>query len=148
MLQLQGHLTRPSSCLSNSSYFILIVWHCILRIYQIKVLYHRVYPFLPILDLQYGAVYRKIDQICIQYDRVYRVFEIFSFYCLGPAIKACGGGIKSQYFAFSVKQFPFYSYGGAIRPAGAVLKPSILLFKPSIFHFTLMAARLVLRGQH
>ena len=34
-------------------------------------------------------------------------------------------------FAFEAKQFPFYAYGGAIRPAGAGFMPSILLLQPN-----------------
>ena len=42
---------------------------------------------------------------------------------------ACGGGFYAQDFAFSAKQFPFYAYGSAIRPAGAACKAGILFFK-------------------
>ena len=56
---------------------------------------------------------------------------------MGPQL-GLRGGIKAQYFAFIAKQFPFYGYRGAIWPVGAALKPSILLFLPSIFHFTAM----------
>ena len=49
-------------------------------------------------------------------------------------------------FAFAPKQFPFYAYEGAIRPAGAAFMPSILLLHPSNIHFMLIRAHLGLRS--
>ena len=72
--------------------------------------------------------------------------QAFSILRLWGRNKAYGGRIKAQFFAFTANFFPFYGYGAAVRPAGAALKPSILLFKLSNFHFTLLGARLGLRG--
>ena len=77
----------------------------------------------------------------------------FDFQFLNPIIsilrlwgrnKACGGGIKAQYFAFAAEYFPIFGYGavfsnfrlwGRIKACGGGIKAQYFAFIATLFPF-------------